>query len=140
MLKPTKTLPENYQLHRRLNILDRKSLILVNVWGVVLFLASAVIFPVVAGWLSNSADVGTARELNGIAGVAGFIGLLLGVMVVMLVLHEGLHGLFFWLFTRREAQVCLQGILCLRRHAGLVPARAVSISSLRLRRWWGSPC
>jgi hypothetical protein len=108
-LKSTKTLPENYRLYRTLTLLERKNLIMVNIWGVVLFLASAVIFPLAAGWLSESGDVGTMRELKGIAGVAGFIGMLLAVMAVMIVLHEGLHGLFFWLFTRERPKFAFKG-------------------------------
>ena len=108
-LTPTKSLPENYRLYRRLNILDRKSLILVNIWGVVLFLASAVFFPLLAGWLSETGNVGSNIEINGLAGIAGFIGLLLAVMVVMIVLHEGLHGLFFWLFTHAKPKFAFKG-------------------------------
>ena len=122
-MKPTKTLPENYSLYRRLNILDRKSLILVNVWGVVLFLASAVFFPLLAGWLSKTGTVGSNIEINGLAGIASLLGLLLVVMVVMIVLHEGLHGLVLLAFYPLQTQICLQGVLCLRCHAGLVPAQ-----------------
>jgi hypothetical protein len=154
MLNPAKTLPENYHMYRRLNILDRKSLILVNIWGIVLFLASAVFFPLLAGWLSKTGTVGSEIKINGLASAAGFIGLLLGVMAVMIVLHEGLHGLFFWLFTRAKPKFAFKGFYAYaampdwylpRREylitalAPLVGITALGILALALLPGWADP-
>jgi len=108
-LIPTKTLPEGYTLYRTMSLLNRKSLILVNIWGAGLFLASAVFFPVLAGWLTPPGEHAVYIQLDGLAGAAGFVGLLLGVMVVMIVLHEGLHGLFFWLYTHARPRFAFKG-------------------------------
>jgi hypothetical protein len=109
-LSPTKTLPENYRLLRRLSILDRKSLILLNVWGIVVFLVASIFFPLLAGWLRVEGEPsGASLEMTGWVGIASFLGLLLGVMVVMIVLHEGLHGFFFWLFTREKPKFAFKG-------------------------------
>jgi MFS family permease len=109
-LSPTKTLPKNYLLHQRLSILDRKSLILLNVWGIGIFLAAAIFFPLLAGWLRmENEPAGVSLEMTGWVGIVSFLGLLLGVMLVMIVLHEGLHGLFFWLFTREKPKFAFKG-------------------------------
>ena len=109
-LSPTKTLPEHYRLHRRLTILDRKSLILLNVWGIVIFLVLSIFFPLLAGWLRAEGEpAGASLEMTGWVGIVSFLGLLLGVMLVMIVLHEGLHGLFFWLFTREKPKFAFKG-------------------------------
>jgi MFS family permease len=109
-LSPTKILPENYRLHQRLTIHDRKSLILLNVWGIGIFLVASIFFPLLAGWLRAEGEpAGVSLEMTGWLGIASFLGLLLGVMLVMLVLHEGLHGLFFWLFTREKPKFAFKG-------------------------------
>lgn len=109
-LSPAKTLPENYRLHKRLSIHDRKSLILLNVWGIGIFLVASIFFPLLAGWLRAEGEpAGVSLEMTGWLGIAAFLGLLLAVMLVMLVLHEGLHGLFFWLFTREKPKFAFKG-------------------------------
>jgi len=109
-LSPTKTLPEHYRLHKRLTILDRKSLILLNVWGIGIFLVASIFFPLLAGWLHAEGEpAGVSLEMTGWVGIVSFLALLLGVMLVMLVLHEGLHGLFFWLFTREKPKFAFKG-------------------------------
>jgi len=109
-ISPTKILPEQYRLHKRLTILDRKSLILLNVWGIGIFLVASIFFPLLAGWLSAEGEpAGVSLEMTGWLGITAFLGLLLGVMLVMLVLHEGLHGLFFWLFTREKPKFAFKG-------------------------------
>lgn len=109
-LIPTKTLPENYRLFKRLDILERKNLILVNIWGVAIFLMSSLFFPLLAGWLSNKGETWSASmDMNGLVAVLSFLGLILGVTVVMIVLHEGLHGLFFWLFTKARPKFAFKG-------------------------------
>ena len=109
-LSPTKTLPEHYRLHKRLTILDRKSLILLNVWGIGIFLVASIFFPLLAGWLRAEGEpAGVSLEMTGWVGIASFLALLLAVMLVMLVLHEGLHGLFFWLFTREKPKFAFKG-------------------------------
>jgi hypothetical protein len=101
-LIPTKILPPGYQPWRTLSLLDRKNLLLVNIWGLVIFFASAVFYPRVAGWLSSSGDVGVGITMTGLSDAGGFLIMLLAVTAVMLLVHEGLHGFFFWYFTRER--------------------------------------
>jgi MFS family permease len=109
-LSPTKILPEQYHLYKRLTILDRKSLILLNVWGIGIFLVASIIFPLLAGWLRAEGEpAGVSLEMTGWLGIVSFLGLLLGVMLVMIILHEGLHGLFFWLFTHEKPKFAFKG-------------------------------
>ncbi len=109
-LTPTKTLPENYRLHRRLTINDRKNMILLNIWGIGIFVGASVFFPLLASWLSAAGDQPVKiLKLSGWVEIVSFIGLLLGVILVMLVVHEGLHGVFFWLFTRERPKFAFKG-------------------------------
>lgn len=129
--KPTRDLPENYILHRKLSLLDRKSLILVNIWGIGLFLVSAVFFPLLSGWLSKPGEPTASGELHGLSGAAGFIGLLLGVMVVMIVLHEGLHGVFFWLYTKARPKFAFKGFYAYAAMPGwYLPRREYLVTAL----------
>ncbi len=130
-LIPTKTLPDGYALHRRMSLLDKKSLILVNLWGAGLFLASAVFFPLLAGWLTPRREPAASIEMNGLAGAAGFIVLLAGVMAVMIVLHEGLHGLFFWLYTHAKPKFAFKGFYAYAAMPGwYLPRREYLVTAL----------
>ncbi len=106
---PTKSLPENYRPYRELSLLDRRSLILVNLWGVVIFVFGALFFPRLAYWLRMPGESGAGSILGGSTSIAGFIVMLLAVTAVMLVVHEGLHGLFFWYFTRERPRFAFKG-------------------------------
>ena len=129
--KPTKNLPDNYVLHRKLCLLDRKSLILVNLWGVALFVGSAVLFPRVARWLSGAVNTNTEFILTGLTGIAGFIGLLVGVTVVMIVVHEGLHGVFFYWFTHDMPKFAFKGFYAYAAMPGwYFPRREYLITAL----------
>lgn len=129
--KPTKNLPDNYVLHRKLSLLDRKSLILVNLWGFALFVVSAVFFPLLARWLSGAENTNTDFMAIGRTGIAGFIGLLVGVTVVMIVVHEGLHGLFFWLYTHEKPRFAFKGFYAYAAMPGwYLPRREYLITAL----------
>jgi hypothetical protein len=127
----TNTLPQNYRLHRRLDIKERKNLILMNIWGAVLFLASAVFFPLLAGWLGAEGDPGTGFELAGVGGIAALLGMLLVVSAVMIVIHEGLHGLCFWYYTRERPRFAFKGFYAYAAMPGwYLPRRQYLISAL----------
>ncbi len=127
----SKTLPQNYRLYRRLDIKTRKNLILMNVWGAVLFLASAVVFPLLAGWLGTENDPGTGFELAGVGGIAALLGMLLVVTAVMIVIHEGLHGLCFWYYTRERPRFAFKGFYAYAAMPGwYLPRRQYLISAL----------
>jgi hypothetical protein len=101
-MKPQTVLPDSYHPIGSLDLSSNlRALIWLNVIGALLL--------VVAGWLSvraaywlRPAEAGGQIQIriNGLPDGAWMILLVLAVTVVMLVVHEAFHGLFFWLFTR----------------------------------------
>lgn len=105
-----RNLPPNYTLLRKLDIRDGKALLWMNLLGVALFVLAWIVFARLAnlahpGSLSGSFSV----SAKGLPHLLAFVGMLLAVTVVMLVLHEGLHGLCFWLFTRARPVFAFKG-------------------------------
>jgi hypothetical protein len=107
-MKAVKTLPQDYEQHGTLDFAENKAaLILVNVAGLVLmglFIWLALwffglVFPGVDVVLALWSIAGGAAELGGRVIV---IVVALLVMLVVGVIHELVHGLFFWVFTRER--------------------------------------
>ncbi|PKN91880.1 MAG: hypothetical protein CVU45_01665, partial [Chloroflexi bacterium HGW-Chloroflexi-7] len=105
----TKTLPEGYTHARTLDLRQTKNLILVNLFGLILLIVSWIGF---AG-LANALHPGSMNFSFSSDNIGGaLISLLVFVMVivVMLVVHEGFHGLCFWLFTKTRPLFAFKGI------------------------------
>jgi len=104
----TKILPEGYTLSRTLDLRQTKNLILVNLFGVGLLIASWIGF---AG-LANAIHPGSMNFTisSGHLGSV-FLSLLMFVIVivVMLLVHEGFHGLCFWIFTKTRPLFAFKG-------------------------------
>jgi hypothetical protein len=100
-MEPSKTLPSHYVLKGTLDINNNLPvMLLLNLVGLVLLLASGWLVLRAAFWL-RPAEAGPAFSLhiqNGIDGLKLILAVLL-ITVGMLILHEAIHGLFFWLFT-----------------------------------------
>lgn len=109
----TQTLSEEYRLLQILNLIqDRKVLLYLS-------LASLVVF--VVAWVGlvwllqrlrpDFAARGAAFSFTatGIVGIILPLIVFLGVMFVMLITHEGIHGLFFWLFTGGSVKFAFKG-------------------------------
>jgi hypothetical protein len=98
----TQQLPSGYRLRWRLDLRRAKGLyILLNLLGLGLLLAGIWL---AHAWLAWLRPAGLGVVLVGLAGGMSFGRwglLLLGVFLGMLLLHEGSHGLFFWIYTRQ---------------------------------------
>ncbi|MHC1782573.1 MAG: DUF3267 domain-containing protein [Anaerolineaceae bacterium] len=97
-------LPEGYQKTYEFNLKkDIKLLLGLNLIGFVLLILC---FNGLAWYGSRvrPADAleGFSGSIEGTGGVLVFAGLLLLVIVLMVLLHEAVHGLFFWIFTHRR--------------------------------------
>jgi hypothetical protein len=101
-LRSTPHLPAGYSLIWRLDLRRAKGLyILLNVLGLGLLLAATWL---AYRWLAWLRPVDMPAALGWLGPAVSFwrwAGMLLGISLVMLILHEGLHGLFFWIYTRQ---------------------------------------
>jgi hypothetical protein len=150
----TKVLPEGYTLSRTLDLRQTKNLILVNLFGVVLLIASWIGF---AG-LANAIHPGSMNFSisSGNLGSA-FLSLLtfVIVIVVMLFVHEGFHGLCFWVFTKTRPLFAFKGFYAYAAApewflskgqyliTGLAPLVGITVICVALMfvlpAWWMSP-
>ncbi len=106
MQKPTQTLPENYIVKGTLDIRkDRKAAGVLSVAGIVLFFVFGGLFSYAIVQMRPLASRQMASiNLASLGEVLLAIVVALGVNLVMVVLHEAVHGVFFWLFTGSRPQ------------------------------------
>jgi hypothetical protein len=109
-----RALPEGYDLDRTLDLIkDRKLLLILSVASLGLFLVSWVGL----AWLlrllrPQDLTQGSASfefTLSGIGGVLLPLLVLVGVIFVMMVSHEAIHGVCFWLFTGGRVKFAFKG-------------------------------
>lgn len=106
-MNPTKELPEDYQLLYSLNLSKNiVALIALNVAALPVFFIAGWAFVRLSIWLrpaywqSGEMLVLGAGELIGV----------LAAIVLMLVVHEAVHGVFFWIFTRERPRFGFHGL------------------------------
>ena len=95
MIKPVKELPPGYAPAGGVSIKKPSDILQMLVWSLVL---PALVILAILLILRPNLSSGAAFEFT-TGGMLGFLGGVLLVTVVMLVVHEGLHGLVFWLTT-----------------------------------------
>lgn len=93
-MKVTRKLPENYQVSFNFDIKnDLRLALALNTAAIGLFL---LVYPAISWVVSHlRPDIPGGLDLDQMEGVV----LAVGILMVM-ILHEMLHGLFFWLFTK----------------------------------------
>jgi hypothetical protein len=111
VLRPTRVLPLHYKSMGRMDIVkDTRLLIRMNIWGTALFIFSGLFFLQVPGWLRpGEASTALSMTVSSLGGAIRLLALLIGVTALMIVVHEGTHGLFFWLFTRSRPVFTFHG-------------------------------
>jgi hypothetical protein len=94
-MKATQTLPENYQPYARLNIEDKRTQLILNIAGLVLLAVFGALFFL---WMAafHSADFAAGIQFS--LQIGQFLAAILALIIV-LVLHEGIHGLAYWLLA-----------------------------------------
>ncbi len=105
MQKPSQSLPANYLSKGTLDISkDQKAALVLSAAGIVLFIIFGVLFAYLM-WRIRPQDAGQLTNINVNIGLESLFRLLLFIVaalvinMLVVVLHEAVHGLFFWLFT-----------------------------------------
>lgn len=126
-MSPTKALPPNYRHYRTLTLSTRRMTLFTNVLGLVLLFVFGWLFMGVAAWLHPQLFVLELTIFAQTLGLFEFIGSMVGVIV----LHELIHALGFWWFTRERPSI---GITLLYAYAAApdwcFPRRQMAIIGL----------
>jgi len=124
----TKTLPEGYVQSGEINLKTNKRLaITLNILGFFVAVASFFLLSSFAAEVHPSL-LNTSGAITMTAGVAA---VLVGLVVVLLSVHELIHGFFFWMFTRSRPVFALRVFYA---YAGApdwyLPARQYAIAAV----------
>ncbi len=110
-MQPIKSLPEYYQSIGTFDLSTNfRALVWLNVLGLGIFILSGFLFIEILYWLRpQDGAVGLVTSLNELPGIVQVVIVLVILYVGMILLHEALHGLFFWLFTRQRPVFAFKG-------------------------------
>jgi hypothetical protein len=110
-LSATQTLPENFHSIGTFDLKNNgPALLQLNVLGFVLFAISAAFFWYLLQLIRpHDAEKGLAIGFTNLNGVVSVLLAVIGMTIVMLILHEAAHGLFFWLFTHDRPKFAFRG-------------------------------
>jgi hypothetical protein len=109
-MRATHTLPENYQVAGSFSAKKGGVLWLLNLAGLVLLGFFGWFFVQMLYWVRpSSARAGLSLVASGIGGLLVLLLSFVFSIGAMIVLHEGVHGLFFWLFTRARPSFAFKG-------------------------------
>ncbi len=111
--RPIAQLPTGYAFKTSLDLSRNKlALVGVNVLGLVLlFVFGYLLLLAMMALRPQSSLAGTIT--SGVSGAGEVVFYVIGVIVVMaavIILHEAVHGLFFWLFTREKPLFGFKGM------------------------------
>jgi hypothetical protein len=104
-----RTLPTGYIRAWYFDINQRREATFLSLWGAVLMLAAWVGFLALARiWKPQAFPEGFLFRSESPLKTLAFVGMLVLVTLLMIVLHEGLHGLCFLVFTRERPKFALK--------------------------------
>jgi hypothetical protein len=111
-MKPTQGLPDGYRLLGTLDLSKNvRAMIIMNIIGTLLFFFFAwIFFGLTAKLRPGVPAMISVIEIGGLSDLVSILIVLLLAQAVMIVLHEGVHGLFFWLFTRGRPVFAFKGL------------------------------
>lgn len=117
-MKPVQSLPEGYLEVGTLDLAKNKhALLLVSLLGLVLMCVFGVFFIYLISVMRPIAyNGGEFAKPFGLGSVLFQTISLLIMLVIMLLLHEGIHGVFFWVFSRTRPKFAFKGLYA---YAGL---------------------
>jgi hypothetical protein len=111
-MKPVQSLPDGYTLKQSLDLsANTRALLGLNLVGVGLFFLFGWLFSALAVRIRPAAiSIFPVIEIGSLLGVLWLVLALLALQAVMIILHEGLHGFFFYAFTRAGPKFAFKGL------------------------------
>lgn len=108
-MKATQVLPLNYHPSGKFDLKSKKQIIILNLVGLVLLIFSIWFFGWLANFLRGSSATSFSFQISSMSTALIAIGKLLLTIVFVLVLQEGIHALFFWVYSRQKPVVGFKG-------------------------------
>jgi hypothetical protein len=111
-MRPLDTLPEGYSLYRTLDLsTSTRALLGLNLVGVVLFFLFGWLFSYLAIRIRPDAvSIFPVIEISGLLSILWLVLALLALQAIMIVLHEGFHGIFFYIFSQARPHFAFKGL------------------------------
>jgi hypothetical protein len=110
IMHSVKALPSDAEEISRIDFKqDRKLLINLNLIGLLVFVFSGWFFWFLASRLATAQSAGFTLKIGPLEIVVGLVSVLL-VMVVVVTIHEVIHGVFFWIFTGSRPVFAFKGL------------------------------
>ena len=98
-MKPTKTLPPNYQTVYALDLIKNvRTALFLNLAVLITFFIFGGVFSRISALIRP--EIGIGGEQSFLSNV-NILSLVIA-FIVMVLLHEGIHGFFFWVFTKER--------------------------------------
>jgi hypothetical protein len=100
-MRATQTLPEGYRSAGTIDIHKKRTLLLISLLGLILMCAFGFLFTDLLAFLRPTDFANHLRDMPfGLKSILLQTLAMLAILVPMLLLHEALHGLAFWIFSR----------------------------------------
>lgn len=111
ILQATRTLPDAYEKIGTLDLSKNKRLaVLLNVGAVLLVFVTGWLFLRAAAWLRPPGSFNSDLSIS-IDSAAGWLRLsatIIGLCIIYIPLHEAVHGLCFWIYTRSRPHFAIR--------------------------------
>ncbi len=102
MQKASKTLPDSYQQDSQFDMKDPKRLIWLNAVGLGLVIFFFWLFITLLTWIRPDMESGIRVRFDSLATLLVQTVAILATVVFVLLLHEAVHGIFFWFYARHK--------------------------------------
>ncbi|HMB22861.1 MAG TPA: DUF3267 domain-containing protein [Anaerolineales bacterium] len=105
MISATRTLPDGYRQTDEIDLSKNKRLsILLSLGAVIVFIPCLILLGWFLGWARPDLTTGTFTFMLDLVKLFSFF----VSVVLMLLVHEAIHGFFFWVFTRSKPLFALR--------------------------------
>jgi len=108
-MKAIQILPPNYLPSGKFDLKNLKQIIILNLIGLVLLVFSIWFFGWIANQIRTGFDTSFSIEISSIPSALLALGKLLLTIILVLALHEAIHALFFWIFSRQKPLIGFKG-------------------------------